>query len=114
MWYRNPDWHGFWWGPFMGIVMILLILLAIGLVVWALLRSSRQQPSAGPVTPPAPPGTPRLGPDPAVEQARMRYAKGEIDRDQFLRIVGDLSGGGESDLPRGGPEKPPSASPTPA
>jgi len=101
MWYRNPDWHGDWWGPFMGITMIVLLLLVAGLVVWALLRTGRQQPSAAPLAPGAPPASPPQRTDAAVEQARMRYAKGEIDRDQFLRIFRDLSGEGEPGLPEG-------------
>jgi uncharacterized membrane protein len=30
------------------------------------------------------------GPDAAVEFVRMRYARGEIDRDEFVRISTDL------------------------
>jgi len=67
-------------------VPLVLFLLLLGLVVWAIVRVSRQPQS------PAPPPGPAPRPDPALEQARMRYARGEIDRDAYLRLVGDLGG----------------------
>ncbi len=88
-WYRGPDWHAPWWGPLYGIVPLVLLLLLLGLVVWAVVRVSRQAQVAAP----APPASPAQRPDPALEQARMRYARGEIDRDEYLRLVADLGGG---------------------
>ena len=74
--------HGGGW-PF-GLFFLLILLVLGGLVVWSLLR-----PGARHAPPPPPP--PASGPpDPALEQARLRYARGEIDRDQFVRIARDL------------------------
>jgi uncharacterized membrane protein len=98
----------------MGIAMIVLIVLVAGLVVWAFVRTSRQQPTAAPLAQATSPASPPPRPDVAVEQARMRYAKGEIERDQFLRIVRDLSGESEPDLLGGGTEQPPATQPPPA
>jgi uncharacterized membrane protein len=88
-WYRGPDWHAPWWGPLYGIVPLALLLLLLGLVVWAIVRVSRQPQVATPWTQP-PQSAAR--PDPALEHARMRYARGEIDRDEYVRLVGDLGG----------------------
>jgi uncharacterized membrane protein len=68
--------------PF-GLIFLLLLLVLVGLVVWSVLRPGGRH---GP--PPPPPGH---GPgDAALEQARLRYARGEIDRDEFVRISRDL------------------------
>ncbi len=37
--------------------------------------------------------------DPAVEALRVRYARGEIDRDDFLAMRADLTAGSPSDRP---------------
>ncbi len=39
--------------------------------------------------------------DPAMAALRLRYARGEVDRDEFLRIRADLGRG--QDLPPGSP-----------
>ncbi len=42
------------------------------------------------------------GRDPALEQARLRYARGEIRRDEFLRLSRDLGESeGEEERPGG-------------
>lgn len=69
--------HGAWqaWIP-----MILLLVL-VGLVIWAVIRAT-----SGKSTPqPAGPAT-----DPAMDTLRMTYAKGEIDRDEFVTRARDL------------------------
>ena len=71
--------HGGGW-PF-GLFFLLILLILGGLVVWSLLRPGARH------APPAAGGSP---PDPALEQARLRYARGEIDRDEFVRIARDL------------------------
>ena len=38
------------------------------------------------------PGPMMYGRDPALEHARVRYARGELSRDDYLRVVNDLGG----------------------
>jgi hypothetical protein len=79
-WFDRP-----WWADLLAwLVPILLIALVALLVVWVVSRTTRRPVS------PAPPAPPRDG---ALEQARMRYARGEIDRDAFLQLASDLGGG---------------------
>ena len=108
MWHQpyqgpGPFGHEPWWGPFQTILPLLLLVVLVGVVVWLIVRTSRQPVAA---TPGAAFAGPR--PDAALEHARMRYAQGEIDRDQYLRITQDLSG-----AEPGGPtaEPPPSLEP---
>ena len=104
MWHQpyGPMDHTSWWAPFQTILPLLLLVALVGVVVWLIVRTSRQ-PAA--VTPGAA-AAPRV--DAALEQARLRYAQGAIDRDQYLRITQDLSG-----AEPGGPaaEPPPSLEP---
>jgi uncharacterized membrane protein len=74
-----------WWGVFGFWVPMLLLLVLIGVVIWAVLRSSRQPVVTGSV-----PFAPR--PDGALEALRLRYARGEIDRTAFLTATADLGG----------------------
>ena len=37
-----------------------------------------------------PPAVPTVIPDPALEALRLRYARGEVDRDTFLAMCADL------------------------
>ena len=101
--YHGPFGHAPWWAPFQTILPLLLLVALVGVVVWLIVRTSRQPVAAGPMASAA---SPR--PDVALEHARMRYAQGQIDRDEFLRITTDLSG-----AEPGGPaaEPPPSLEP---
>jgi putative membrane protein len=74
-------------------VLVLFIALVVA-VVWLVVREVRRrraQPAlAGPSATfrtPTPPGY-----DDALEQLRLRYVRGEIDRDEYLRKVEDLGG----------------------
>ena len=92
----GPDWVDRpWWGVLGWLMPLLMIGLIAALAVWAVARMTRDRPasiagpippfaSAGAVSPPAP------GPDTALERARMRYAGGEIDREEFLQVSRDL------------------------
>lgn len=53
-------------------------------------------PGFGPGFAPGWAGGPRYGPDPAMDHARMRYARGEMSREEYLRLVADLGGGAGS------------------
>jgi uncharacterized membrane protein len=69
----------------------------IALVVWAVIRLSGPGRQAGTMSGVLPPAS---RPDSAVEQVRMRYARGEITRDEFVQLMSDLgSPPGEPGLP---------------
>jgi len=84
-----PVYHHPWWGFFGVFLPILMFAALIGLVIWAVLRLTNQGGAR-------PAGSSTVLPlhgranDPALEHARYRYARGEIDRDQFLVISNDL------------------------
>ena len=67
----GPGWHMGWMG-FGGFLIVLLIALA----VWGATRASGGGPS-------------RESP---IEELKRRYARGEIDRDTYLRMLRDLGG----------------------
>lgn len=76
--------HG-WWGGFLGTFLpMLLFLILIGVGVWVLLRvtgrGGAMSAAAAPVE----------RPDGALEELRGRYARGEVDRDDFLQRSQDL------------------------
>jgi putative membrane protein len=95
----GPGWHG-GFRLFGGLFGIVLFALFIGLLVWALMRlmshdHARHAPAGGPWQPR----------DEALNAARIRYARGELDRDQYFRVVEDLTG-----VPR--PAEPPAPAST--
>jgi uncharacterized membrane protein len=91
--YGGPSAYG--WTVF---ALQLVIVLGIVWLVASLLlggRLGRGQPAAaaaGPVLPP------RAGDD-ALTVLRMRYAKGEIEREQYLLATADLGGEAETETP---------------
>jgi len=89
-----------WWGFFGWLLPALLIVLVVGLVVWAIMQSAptTAPPPAGWLTP-SPPAR-----DPALEAARLRYAKGETSREEFLKISADLGGDAREAPPPGSEE----------
>jgi hypothetical protein len=79
------------------LVPILLMLVLIGVVIWAVVRLTRQPRalvSGAPVPPSPSPASPPPTTDPALVLVRQRYAQGELDRDTFLQTIRDLSPGG--------------------
>ena len=82
----GPGWHG-GFQLFGGLFGILLFALFIGLLVWALMRLMNHDHTRH-----APVGGPWQARDEALNAARMRYARGELDRDQYFRMVEDLTG----------------------
>jgi hypothetical protein len=82
------------------LVPVLLFAALVGLLTYVLLSLARRPGEA--VTASAPG---RYGPDPAVEQVRFRYARGDLTRGDYVRLMADLGG---SPLP---PETPPAAPP---
>jgi putative membrane protein len=67
------------------LVFLVGLVVLVGLAVWAVRRITSMPLTAGPWSGAA---TPRS--DAALEAARMRYARGEISRDDYLRIAADL------------------------
>lgn len=107
-------------GWFGGLLWVLLFAVLVGLLAWAIVSFAGHRHDGGhlagaappapplPTTPPLPP--PGWGParDDALNTARIRYARGELDREQYFRVVEDLTG-----VPR--PASPPAwAYPPPA
>lgn len=82
-----------WCGFFGWLLPLVFVGLLVGIAVWVVARSTGERPRASAGLPPAPGWTPApVGPRPdaAVEQARLRYARGEIGRTEFLRVSRDL------------------------
>ena len=104
MWDRPGGWHtvdhGWWPGLIHELVPLLFLAAFVLLAVWAVRRitDERRLVAAAPVTPGAA--------DSAIQELRLRYARGELDRDEFVQRVRDL--GGE------GPEPPPPTPPAAA
>jgi len=104
-----PIYHPWW--SFAGVFFLLLLCAGVvALLIWAVLRLTRERPAqfrggwGG-----LPPGRRGWRPDVALEHARYRYARGEIGRDEFIQISTDL--GVPLDAPP--PPPPPPADPAP-
>ncbi len=102
MYYPNGPYmdHGVGWWFFAAVMPLLLFGLLVALIVWAVLHFNRT-PGSNALPPPPPPPGPRM--DPALEEVRLRYARGEMSREEFLERFRDLGGAH--------PEPPPPASP---
>jgi uncharacterized membrane protein len=84
--FMGPGWHnGF--PLFSGLFGIVLFAAFIGLLVWALMRLMSHDHRLPQST-----GGAWQSRDAALDAARMRYASGELDRDQYFRVVEDLTG----------------------
>ena len=85
--------HGAWWGTF-HLLPFVMFLVLVGVSIWAIVRfTSRPVPlaagaGAGAGAGAAPP-PPR---DSAVEELRIRYARGELEREDFAQRMRDLGG----------------------
>ena len=82
----------------MGVIMlVILVLLVVGIVL--LVRSVFQHDHAHAHVPPGPPQGPAWGTPPdagtnsALRVLEDRYARGEIDREDFLQRKQDILGG---------------------
>jgi uncharacterized membrane protein len=62
------------------VLPLVLLVLLIGVVVWAVLRVTRHD--RAPVT--------AAAVDKALSEARLRYARGEMSRDEYLERSRDL------------------------
>jgi putative membrane protein len=79
--------------PVLGGLIVLLLLAAVVLGALSLWRSYRNPPAQNVSAPPVR--------DPALAELRLRYARGEVDRDEYLRRAADLG-----DVPPA-PQQPP-------
>ena len=86
MWGYGPDWgmagSGIWWGPFGMIIWLLILIVVVVAVVW-LLRPTTHGGGREPASPRRSTG---------LDILEERYARGEIDRDEYLQKKGDLTG----------------------
>jgi putative membrane protein len=82
---RMVEHHGAFWGWFGTLLPILLFLVAVGVVIWAVLRFTSHRPAVAVSS-----GAVPVRPDDAVQELRVRYARGEVDRDEFLTRARDL------------------------
>jgi uncharacterized membrane protein len=75
------------WQHLLGLLIVAAI---VALMVFVLLRLYRRwQPATAAVAGPS--GTAVAAMDPALTELRLRYARGEVSRDDFLRISADLT-----------------------
>lgn len=92
---------------FGGVLFLLLILILIALGITLLVRLIRKprgsvaEPPLGRFVPPPPPV------DPVLSELRLRYARGEISREEYLRRAADL--GFPAEGGSGAPPWPPSS-----
>lgn len=88
MWGYGPDWGmmGYggwgWYGPLNMIIWLLILALIIGGIVW-FARTTMQRTEAAQLSPRRPPG---------LDVLEERYARGEINRDEYLQKRKDISG----------------------
>jgi len=85
-----PIYHPWW--SFAGVIFLLLLFAAVvALLIWAVLRLTKERPAPLGGWRGLPPGQrPGWRPDVALEHARYRYARGEIGREEFIQISTDL------------------------
>ncbi len=81
-------WHGAdgmgWWMLWGGLMMVLFWGAIVALAVWAVQAATRTE--RGGTSPPASDRTVRT----PLDVAKERYARGEIDREEFQRLRADL------------------------
>ena len=93
-WWASGGWH---------IVPILMFVLFIGVVVWAVLRLTSSNTTPAPTT-----GGRAQRPDVALDEVRVRYARGEMSREEFVQRFHDLGGQGIDAVPAAASVGPPS------
>jgi uncharacterized membrane protein len=92
-WQDGPRYaHDSWWyGPLHVVFILLLVALLVVGIVW-LVRRLQVGAAPLPASPTGPTATtPTL--DPAVAALRLRYAQGDVSRDDYLKTMDDLAGG---------------------
>ena len=85
--------HDGWWsGPLHAVVLLLLVALLVVGVVWIVRRLSTGTATATAVPAAVPVAAAAVAADPAVAALRMRYARGEVSREDFRHGMDDLTG----------------------
>ncbi len=74
------------WGVTLQLLPLILFATAIGVVIWAVLRLSERPAQAMGVAL----GSPRPTIDAALEELRLRYARGDMSREEFIDRERDL------------------------
>ena len=92
------DFHGFgggmggmaltWIGPLLAFLFVMALLVLIAALVWRLVRGGRESADREARTGAA--GASRESP---LEVLEHRYARGEVDREEYLQKRDDLTGG---------------------
>jgi uncharacterized membrane protein len=93
--YYGPVHDGWYWGLHI-LFSILLFAALIAFIVWVATTLRHSHTTAAPAAPQAPAAR---SVEVALHEARMRYARGEMTREQFLQISNDLAGGGSPVAP---------------
>lgn len=84
-----------WWAAIIDDLVPLLFLVAlVAFGIWAVRRITDQTRIPAGVGPPA-----SAAADGALEELRLRYARGDLDRDEYLQRFRDLSGEGPEPAP---------------
>jgi putative membrane protein len=90
-------WPFFWWFPFHGLITLVFAIAMIVLLV--MLLRPRNHPAvqnaqnASMATPPSPPSSaPPVRSSEALSILEQRYARGEIEREEYLQKKQDLGG----------------------
>ena len=96
--HAHEDW---WGGPLHVILLLLFMALLVTGVVWFVRRFLPAHVTTAAV--PAAVSEAPAGGDPAVATLRMRYAKGEVSREDFQHALADLTGA-VGPWPGNGPE----------
>ena len=87
--------HNWWWGFWAHFIPFVFFVGLIALVVWAVVRLSGR--TLVPAMASAPAGfAPAARVDAALEEVRLRYARGEMSREEFVQRSQDLGGGPET------------------
>ena len=74
-----------------GVLMLVMFAVLIGVIIWAVIRITRSEAAKqGHAATPPPPPVGAAPEDAALAALRMRYAQGEIARDEFVRASSDL------------------------
>jgi uncharacterized membrane protein len=68
------------------VLLVLAVTLVLGVARWLLADRGRHPFGPAPLT------TRPSGVEEALQVARLRYARGEIDRDAYLRLAEDIAG----------------------
>ncbi len=82
-----------WWMGALHLLPLVLLVVLAGVVVWGVLRlTAHGAPLLAGVGGPARPRSAFPPRDQALEELRVRYARGEVDRTDYLERSADLGG----------------------